>query len=150
MKTILQRVSRAKVTVDDQVVGSIGRGALLLVGIEQGDQIADADATARKIAKMRFFPGQTPMDLNLGQVDGSCLVISQFTLAAKIRKGNRPGFTRALDPDLAEPLYLRVIEQLEALGIPTARGVFGAHMDIELVNDGPITNVIDVVDGRVR
>lgn len=149
MMTVVQKVSRASVTVDGEIVGSIGVGALLLVGVVEGDTLADADATASKISKLRFFPDKTPMDRNLVEVGGACLVISQFTLAANIRKGNRPGFNRALHPDAAEPLYLRVVSQLEELGIPTTQGVFGAHMDVELVNDGPITLLVETRDGRI-
>ena len=149
MKTIVQRVTRARVTVDHAVVGSIGRGAVLLVGVEEGDTLADADATASKIARLRFFPGQTPMDQTLADVGGGCLIISQFTLAANIRKGNRPSFTRALDPELAQPLYQRVVEELAATGLTTATGSFGAHMDVELVNDGPVTLIVEARGGRV-
>lgn len=149
MKTVVQRVARASVTVEGRVVGSIAVGALLLVGVEEGDTLADADATAQKIAKMRFFPGETPMDRTLAEVDGSCLVISQFTLAANIRKGNRPSFTRALHPEQAEPLYRRVVAQLKDAGITTATGSFGAHMDIELVNDGPVTLLVETREGRI-
>ena len=149
MKTVVQRVARASVTVDGCVVGSIGLGALLLVGVEDGDTLADADATAQKISKMRFFPGDTPMDRSLVEVGGGCLVISQFTLAANIRKGNRPSFTRALHPEQAEPLYQRVVEQLEDAGITTATGSFGAHMDIESVNEGPVTLLVETREGRI-
>jgi D-tyrosyl-tRNA(Tyr) deacylase len=149
MNTILQRVSRASVKVRGEVVGRIERGALLLVGVERGDAAADADATARKIARLRFFPGATPMDRNLVEVGGACLVVSQFTLAADLRKGNRPGFGGAMDPDLAERLYRRVVTALEGHGVPCATGTFGAHMDVELVNDGPITLLVFTADGRV-
>ena len=149
MKTVMQRVTQASVTVDGVTIGSIGPGALLLVGIEEGDTQADADATADKIAKMRFFPGQTPMDKTLIDIEASCLVVSQFTLAANIKKGNRPSFTRALHPEQAEPLYLRVVERLESAGITTATGTFGAHMDVALVNDGPVTLLIETRDGKV-
>ena len=149
MKTVVQRVTQASVTVDRAVVGSIGRGAVLLVGVEEGDSLADAEATARKIAKLRFFPGQTPMDQTLADVGGACLVISQFTLAANIRKGNRPSFTKALDPELARPLYQRVIDELSRAGLATATGSFGAHMDVALVNDGPVTLIIQTREGRV-
>lgn len=150
MKTVIQRVTRGRVVVDGRTVGEIGRGAVLLLGVEAGDTHADADATAEKIAKMRFFPGKTPMDETLVDVDGACLVISQFTLAAILRKGNRPSFNQAMDPEIAEEIYLRVVSRLEALGIRTATGVFAAEMAVELVNDGPITFVLHVVDGKVQ
>ncbi len=106
-------------------------------------------ATARKIAALRIFPGRTPMDRTLADVGGSCLVVSQFTLAGSLKKGNRPGFDRAEDPARAEALYLRVAEQLAATGLPVATGSFGAMMDVELVNDGPVTFLLEVKDGRV-
>lgn len=149
MQTVLQRVQRAEVRVDGDVVGDIGPGALLLVGVEQGDTEQDADATARKIAALRFFPGTTPMDRTLADIDGACLVISQFTLAGSLRKGNRPSFTNAENPDLAERLYLRVADQLRQSGLPVATGRFGATMDVELVNNGPVTFLISASGGRV-
>ncbi len=149
MKTVLQRVQRAEVRVDEEVVGDIGPGALLLVGVEQGDTEEDADATARKIAALRFFPGTTPMDKTLADIDGACLVISQFTLAGSLRKGNRPSFTNAEAPDLAECLYLRVADQLRHAGLSVATGKFGAKMDVELINDGPVTFLLFATGGRV-
>jgi D-aminoacyl-tRNA deacylase len=148
--TVVQRVSRAAVRVDGTIVGAIGKGALLLVAVEQGDTDGDADTTASKIALLRFFPDRTPMDLTLGQVGGACLVVSQFTLAASLRKGNRPAFTAAAPPELAERLYLRVASELEATGLSTATGSFGASMAVELENDGPVTFVLRVRDGRVQ
>lgn len=102
MKTVVQRVARACVRVDGEIVGAIEHGALLLVGVERGDGLVDADATAQKIARLRFFPGATPMDRTLAEVGGGVLVVSQFTLAATLAKGNRPSFARAEDPSLAE------------------------------------------------
>lgn len=150
MRTVLQRVSRAEVRVDGQVVGRIERGALLLVGVAHGDTPADADMTASRIARLRFFPGRTPMDQTLAQVGGGCLVVSQFTLQASLRKGNRPGFDRAAAPEQAEGLYERVAANLRAAGLEVAQGVFGAAMEVDFVNDGPVTFVFDVVDGRVQ
>ena len=149
MKTVVQRVSRAVVRVDDDVVGSIGRGALLLVGVEDGDARDDALATARKVAALRFFPGRTPMDRTLADVAGGCLVVSQFTLAGSVRKGNRPSFTAAAPPDLATELYELVAETLRETGIEVATGRFGALMDVELVNDGPVTLLVFTREGRV-
>lgn len=149
MKTLIQRVRRAAVRVDGLAVGAIEQGVLLLVGVEKGDAELDAEATARKIAALRIFPGRTPMDRTLADVGGSCLVVSQFTLAGSLKKGNRPGFDRAEDPARAEALYLRVAEQLAATGLPVATGSFGAMMDVELVNDGPVTFLLEVKDGRV-
>lgn len=150
MITVLQRVERARVVVDDATVGEIGLGALLLVGVEVGDLDADADATASKIAKLRFFPGATPMDRTLLDVGGACLVVSQFTLAAALAKGNRPSFTAAAPPALGEQLYLRVAGGLQAAGITCAFGQFGAHMHVELTNDGPVTFILRARGGKIE
>jgi len=149
MRTVIQRVSRAQVSVEGQLVGSIGRGALVLVGVEQGDGEADALATARKIAGLRMFPGAKPMDRSLVDVGGQALVISQFTLAGDLRKGRRPSFNRAERPELAEPLYLAVAAELRALGVASETGRFGAHMDVELVNDGPVTLLLATEAGGI-
>jgi D-aminoacyl-tRNA deacylase len=137
MKTVLQRVERAEVRIAGTVIGRIGRGVVLLVGVERGDSEADADATARKIAALRIFPGRTPMDLTLAEIGGACLVVSQFTLAATLAKGNRPSFEPAEAPARAEELYLRVAAQLRAASLPVETGQFGADMQVDLVNDGP-------------
>lgn len=149
MRTILQRVHEASVTVAGERVGAIGAGVLLLVGVEAGDGEADADATARKVAALRCFPGRTPMDRTLGEVGGGCLVVSQFTLAASLRRGNRPGFDRAAEPAEAQRLVARVAEGLTAAGLGVATGRFGATMAVHLVNDGPVTFVLDARDGRI-
>ena len=149
MKTVVQRVTRARVTVDGETVGSIDHGAVLLVGVERGDTDADADATAQKIGKLRFFPGASPMDRNLLDVGGGVLVVSQFTLAGALAKGNRPSFTDAEDPARAEQLYLRVASQLQAQGLAVATGRFRAAMAVELVNDGPVTFLCFARGGRV-
>ncbi len=149
MKTVVQRVSRAAVRVDGEVVGAIDRGALVLVGVQRGDSAADADATADKIVKLRFFPGAKPMDRCLAEVGGDCLVVSQFTLAGSVRKGNRPSFTDAEDPELADHLYQRVVERLRDSGLRVATGRFAAEMQVELVNDGPVTLLIFTADGRL-
>ena len=149
MKTLLQRVSRAEVRVDGAVVGRIERGVLLLVGIEQGDSEDDVAATARKVAALRIFPGRTPMDRTLHDIGGACLVVSQFTLAASLKKGNRPGFDKAEDPERAEALYVEVAERLAGHGLEVARGRFGALMEVDLVNDGPVTFLLEVRGGRV-
>lgn len=149
MRTIVQRVTRASVTVDGAVVGEIGRGVMLLVGVAKGDGEADADVTARKIAALRIFPGKTPMDQTLAEVGGGCLVVSQFTLCASLAKGNRPSFEPAEAPARAEVLYLRVAEALRAVGLPVATGRFGADMAVELVNDGPVTFVIEARGGAL-
>lgn len=149
MRTVVQRVSRAEVRVDGEVVGRIGRGAVLLVGVERDDTEADAATTARKVAGLRMFPGRTPMDRTLVEVEGACLVVSQFTLAAVLRKGSRPGFGGAEDPARAETLYEQVCAGLRAAGLPLATGRFGALMQVHLVNDGPVTFLIETKDGRL-
>ncbi len=122
MKTVLQRVERAEVRIAGTAVGRIGRGVVLLVGVERGDSETDADVTARKIAALRIFPARTPMDQTLAEVGGACLVVSQFTLAATLAKGNRPSFEPAEAPARAEELYLRVADQLRAAGLPVETG----------------------------
>ena len=163
MRSVVQRVTRARVTVDGEVVGAIERGVVVLVGVCRGDTEADAVATARKIAGLRIFPGAVPppsgggwgggtkkaMDRSLADVGGGCLVISQFTLAGTVTKGRRPSFDRAEDPALAEPLYERVADELAAQGLPVARGRFGASMAVELVNDGPVTLLVFTDAGAV-
>ena len=142
MKTVVQRVRRAEVSVEEQSVGHIDHGLMLLVGVEKGDSEADADATARKIAALRIFAGRTPMDLTVADVKGGCLVVSQFTLAASLAKGNRPSFEPAEAPGRAEALYLRVAAQLRASGLTVETGRFGADMQVALVNDGPVTFLV--------
>ena len=149
MITVVQRVSRAEVRVGGEPVGRIGAGLLLLVGVEKGDAPADADATARKVAALRVFPGRTPMDRTVLEAGGACLVVSQFTLAGSLRKGNRPSFDGAEDPALAEPLYLRVAEALREAGVAAETGTFRAAMEVDLVNDGPVTFLLRVRGGRV-
>lgn len=149
MITLVQRVRQARVLVDGEAVGAIERGLLLFVGVEQGDTEADADTTAKKVQGLRIFPGRTPTDLAVGDIGGSCLVVSQFTLAAELRHGNRPDFTAAAPPALADALYQRVIAQLTAAGLPVATGRFAASMQVELQNDGPFSLVLTVRDGKV-
>ena len=140
---------RAEVRVGEEVVGKISRGLALLVGVEKGDGEADADATARKIAALRIFPGRTPMDVATADAGGACLVISQFTLCATLGKGNRPSFEPAEAPARAEALYRRVADGLRAAGLPVETGRFAADMAVELVNDGPVTFIVTVRDGRL-
>ncbi|MEO6598090.1 MAG: D-aminoacyl-tRNA deacylase [Planctomycetota bacterium] len=147
--TLVQRVSRARVTVADECIGAIERGLLLLVGVERGDTQVDADTTARKLQCLRIFPDRTPMDLSVRDIGGGCLVISQFTLAAELRHGNRPDFGDSAAPALAEPLYKRVAAQLTAAGLTVATGRFGATMQVESCNDGPMSVVLTVRNGKV-
>lgn len=149
MKAVLQRVERAEVRIAGAAVARIGRGVVLLVGVERGDSEADADVTARKIAALRIFPGRTPMDQTLAEVSGACLVVSQFTLAATLAKGNRPSFEPAEAPARAEELYLRVAAQLRAAGLPVETGQFGADMQVDLVNDGPVTFLVFTAGGAL-
>jgi D-tyrosyl-tRNA(Tyr) deacylase len=147
--TLIQRTRTARVLVDEVVVGAIARGLVLFVGVEHGDTDADAATTARKVAALRVFPDRTPTDLDVQKAGGSCLVVSQFTLAAELRHGNRPDFTAAAPPARAEALYLQVARDLAAAGIQVATGRFGASMRVEVENDGPFSLVLTVRDGRV-
>jgi D-aminoacyl-tRNA deacylase len=149
MKAVIQRVARASVTVDGEVVGEIARGALVLVGVARGDGEADAEALARKLAALRMFPGRTPMDLALAQVGGACLLVSQFTLCADLGKGNRPSFEPAEQPQRAQVLYEKLVGLVAAAGISVATGRFGADMHVSLVNDGPVTFVLEARDGKI-
>ena len=142
MKTVVQRVTRAEVRVAGEAIASIGRGVLAFVGVEKGDGDGDVDVTVRKLAALRMFPGRTPMDLNLAEANGACLVVSQFTLAASLAKGNRPSFEPAEEPGRAEVLYERVVAGLRQVRLPVATGRFGADMEIDLVNDGPVTFLV--------
>lgn len=137
----MQRVSTASVSVDGEAVGRIGAGLLVLLGVAHGDDEATADRMAAKIAALRIFAGDDrKMREAVGDQDGrAILVVSQFTLLADLRKGNRPSFTGAAEPGLAERLYERVADALDA-----QRGVFGAHMEVTSVNDGPVTIVLDL------
>jgi D-tyrosyl-tRNA(Tyr) deacylase len=144
---VVQRVSRAEVRVGGAVVGKIGRGLLVLVGVARGDGEADADVLARKLAALRIFPGRNPMDVAVREAGGACLVVSQFTLCGSLHKGNRPGFDRAEDPPRAKALYERVAEKLRAEGISVETGQFAADMEVDLVNDGPVTFVVEARNG---
>jgi D-tyrosyl-tRNA(Tyr) deacylase len=144
MRVVLQRVSRASVTVGGEPVASIGAGLLLLVGAEEGDDTAEAQRLASKCAELRIFRDDAgKFNSSLLDVRGEALVVSQFTLLADVRKGRRPSFVRAAAPELAEPLVAAFAESLRNLGVATQTGRFGAHMDVELLNDGPVTIVID-------
>ena len=145
VRAILQRVSEARVTVAGETVGEIGPGLLVLLGVEEGDSGDDSQWLAGKAARMRIFEDdEGRMNRSLIETGGTALVVSQFTLHASTRKGNRPSFIRAARPEVSEPLYLDFCADLEALlGRPTGRGQFGAMMQVALVNDGPVTIVID-------
>ena len=140
MRAVVQRVSRAKVTVDGQVAGQIDAGLMILVCAMQGDGEAEADRLAAKIAKLRIFKDAADkMNLSVKDAGGACLVVSQFTLAADTSRGNRPGFSTAAPPAEGERLYEYFVERLRAEGIPAETGEFGADMDVALVNQGPVT-----------
>lgn len=150
MRVVVQRVSTASVRVDEEVVGEIGRGLCLLVGVGEGDGTADVDAAVDKITHLRIFPDEEGrMNRSAIDVGGEVLVVSQFTLLADLRKGRRPSFIAAADPELANLLIDRFAARLEEVGLRTAKGVFGAKMEVELVNDGPVTIVLDVTQGSV-
>ena len=147
MRAVIQRVSSASVTVDGQVVGQIAQGFLVLLGITTADGEAEAAMLARKIAGLRVFEDSGgKMNLALPDVAGAVLAVSQFTLYADVRKGRRPSFTDAAAPDRAQPLYLRFCQLLAAEGIDVQQGIFQAHMQVALVNDGPVTIWIDTKD----
>jgi|ERR1700681_1073656 D-aminoacyl-tRNA deacylase len=144
MRAVIQRVTRASVTVDGRAAGAIGRGFLALVGVAVDDADADADALAHKIAGLRVFDDRDgAMNLALADVQGAVLAVSQFTLFGDVRKGRRPSFIAAARGELAKRLYERVATQLRAAGLHVATGVFGADMAVELVNDGPVTILLD-------
>lgn len=137
---LIQRVSRAKVTVDDQIVGAIDKGLLILLGVEHADDEAVANKLAQRIANYRVFTdSEGKMNNSVIDESGSVLVVSQFTLAADTRKGRRPSFSSAATPDQAKALYLRFCEAMNKQGLPVETGQFAADMQVELVNDGPVT-----------
>jgi len=140
VRAVVQRVARARVTPG----GEIGRGLCILLGLARGDGEQEAERLAGKIARLRIFPdGEGRFDRSVLDVGGAALVVSQFTLVADTAKGNRPSFAAAAPPEEAEPLYARFCAGLRALGVPVETGVFGAKMEVELVNDGPVTIVLD-------
>jgi len=144
MRAVVQRVSRAAVSVAGEVVGAIGRGVVVLVGVTHGDTAAQAEWLARKIAGLRIFEDDAAkINAGLLDVDGAALVISQFTLYADARKGRRPSFTGAAPPEVAEPLVERFSQVLQDHGVPVETGVFGAHMLVEIHNDGPVTILLE-------
>ncbi|MCP3976505.1 MAG: D-tyrosyl-tRNA(Tyr) deacylase [bacterium] len=151
MRAVVQRVIEATVTVDGEAVGSIGAGLAILVGVAPTDTAADARALADKLAGLRIFRDQAgKMNLSVMEVGGGVLVISQFTLYGDSRRGRRPSFIGAAQPDVAEPLVDATVAHLASLGVPTATGRFGADMSVTLTNDGPVTLILEVSDGRVQ
>jgi D-aminoacyl-tRNA deacylase len=143
VKAVVQRVSKARVTVRGEAVGEIGPGLCVLLGVARGDGAAEAQRLAEKVARLRIFEDdEGRFDRSLLDVGGEALVVSQFTLLADTAKGNRPSFGEAAPPEQAEPLYEAFCEALRAQGLRVATGVFGARMAVELVNDGPVTIVL--------
>ena len=143
MIAVIQRVSRAQVSAAGKVAGKIDTGFLVLLGVAKEDSAEDAAYLARRTAELRIFPdAEGKMNLCLTDINGSALVVSQFTLLANTHKGRRPSFVDAAPPELADVLYLLYCDELTQRGVPTQRGVFGAMMDVELVNDGPVTIIL--------
>ncbi|MBI2761697.1 MAG: D-tyrosyl-tRNA(Tyr) deacylase [Chloroflexi bacterium] len=146
MRAVVQRVTSASVTVDGQVTGAIDTGLLVLIGAGEGDREADAELLARKVAELRVFSDAAgKFNLSLLDLAGAALVVSQFTLYADLRKGRRPSFTGAAPPAAASALVDHFCVALRKHGVPVRTGVFGAHMDVRLVNDGPVTIVLDTM-----
>ena len=148
MRAVLQRVRRAKVTIGDEIAGEIAAGWLVLLGVAPADTQKEVDWLAEKVANLRAFAdAEGKMNLSVQDVRGSVLVVSQFTLYGDCMKGRRPGFTGAAPPAVAVPLYEAFVTALKLLGVPVATGRFAADMQVELVNDGPVTFVIDTPGG---
>ena len=144
MKAVIQRVSQASVKVDGETVGSCGAGLMILLGVANGDTEEDARLLCNKICNLRIFCDENDkMNLSVKSIDGEALVISQFTLCADTASGNRPSFSPAAPPDVANPLYEAFVAECRALGIPTGTGIFGADMKIALCNDGPVTFILE-------
>jgi|SRR5271156_5216266 len=144
MRAVVQRVSRAQVTVGGTVTGKIDRGLLVLVGVSRGDSEADADYLADKIAGLRIFENETgKMNLSVVETGGGVLVVSQFTLYGDVRRGKRPSFDAAAPPEQARQLYEYFVERIHAAGLPCQTGRFQEMMEVELVNDGPVTILLD-------
>ena len=151
MRAVVQRVARASVVVADETVGEIDQGLLVLLGVGHNDGAAEAEALVDKLLGLRIFPdADKRMNLSVVDVGGAVLVVSQFTLLADIRKGRRPSFTDAAAPQSAAALVDEVVRLVANRGISVATGEFGAMMDVELLNAGPVTIVMDVADGRVQ
>ena len=144
MKALLQRVSRASVSIRGERVAEIGKGLVVFLGIAKGDSEKDAQYLADKVVNLRIFSGeQGKFNLSASDIDGELLVVSQFTLCADTRKGRRPSFTEAASPALAEPLYNRFVELIRARGVKVETGIFQEHMLVEIHNEGPVTFLLD-------
>ena len=144
MRAVIQRVSQAEVRVDGNVTGRIGRGFLVLLGVAVGDTDADLNWIVEKIIHLRIFPNEDgKFDRSLLDIDGQVLLVSQFTLFGDCRKGRRPGFTDAAPPEIAEPVFNQAVAAFRNKGIHTEAGIFGAMMEVELINEGPVTLILD-------
>jgi D-aminoacyl-tRNA deacylase len=147
VRIVLQRVASASVVVEGEVVGAIGRGLLALVGVRRGDEERDAERLAAKVVRLRLFPDDARgFERSLAEVEGELLCVSQFTLHGNVRRGNRPSWSEAAPPEEAAPLVEHFARQVEAHRVRVARGRFGALMSVEMVNDGPVTLVLDSED----
>lgn len=144
MRAVVQRVTKSSVTVDDRVTGQIGKGLMILIGVEEGDTEKDADYIAKKVSALRVFDdAEGVMNLSVQDVGGEILAVSQFTLLGDVRKGNRPSYFTAARPEEADALYRKVIEKIEARGIHVEEGVFQAEMLVSIDNDGPVTILLE-------
>ncbi|MDO9578168.1 MAG: D-aminoacyl-tRNA deacylase [Candidatus Cloacimonadales bacterium] len=144
MKLVIQRVSSASVSVGGKLISQIGKGFLILLGVSQNDDGSQIEWLTKKVSELRIFPDENgKMNLSVKEVGGEVLLVSQFTLYAGCRKGRRPDFNEAAPPDLAEELYMQFAVELQKIGVPTKLGVFAAHMDVKLVNDGPVTIILE-------
>jgi len=144
MRLVIQRVSQASVIVQEEKIAEIGQGYLILVGVTHDDDASKADWLARKVAGLRLFEDDKGLtNLSLADVGGQVLAVSQFTLYANARKGRRPSFVAAARPEVAEPLFQRFVATLRQEGVPVQTGVFGAHMQVALINDGPVTLILE-------
>lgn len=151
MRAVVQRVSSAQVTVDNSIIGQINQGFVVLLGIHQEDTIADVQYLVKKITQLRVFEdADGKMNDSLAAIHGGILSISQFTLYAQTKKGNRPSFVAAARPEVAEPLYEAFNQALREQNIPVATGMFGAHMQVSLVNDGPVTIIYDTRENKTK
>ncbi|MDH4227345.1 MAG: D-aminoacyl-tRNA deacylase [Deltaproteobacteria bacterium] len=144
MRAVIQRVSSASISVEGNIISSIGKGLLVLAGVEKGDTLEDIKYIATKLAALRiFYDNSGKMNLDVKEAGGKVIIVSQFTLLADARKGRRPSFDNAEGPDAAKRLYEELLSETRSLGIDTKEGAFGAHMEVALVNDGPVTILLD-------